>query len=192
MTYGQIQRLYSNAFDDGFEFFVQKEFGLIDWIKEKAGIVTKSDLQNVKDKAEKEKESLEEKARSIIRKKQENYNSLYGEYNDEKLAHNKTKEEAARTLEDLQNRFDVQGRFLEQSQKNSKHYENLSNEQKIALEKALEEKKALEEAAKRAGEKEKGFEKSLRKWKIGAGVTAGVAGLGGLGAYLYNRKKNKD
>lgn len=185
MTYRQIQRLYSNAFDDGFEFFAQKEFGLIDWIKEK---IERKALE----KAEEEKRAIEERARGVVRTKQERYNNLYGEYLDEKSAHNKTKEEAARTLEDLQNRFDVQGRFLEQSQKNSKHYENLSNEQKRALEKALEEKKALEEAAKRAGEKEKGFEKSLRKWKIGAGVTAGVAGLGGLGAYLYNRKKNKD
>ena len=146
MTYRQIQRLYSDAFDDGFEFFVQKEFGLVDWIKEKAGIVTKSDLQNVKDKAEEEKKAIEERARGVVRTKQERYNNLYGDYLDEKLAHNKTKEE----------------------------------------------KKALEEAAKRAGEKEKGFEKSLKRWKIGAGVTAGVAGLGGLGAYLYNRKKNKD
>lgn len=147
MTYRQIQRLYSDAFDDGFKFFAQKEFGLIDWIKEKAGIVTESDLQNVKDKAEEEKKAIEERARGVVRTKQERYNNLYGDYLDEKLAHNKTKEEA---------------------------------------------EKALEEAAKRAGEKEKGFEKSLKRWKIGAGVTAGVAGLGGLGAYLYNRKKNKD
>ena len=157
MTYRQIQRLYSNAFDDGFEFFAQKEFGIIDWIKKKAGIVTQKDLEDVKNKAEEEKKAIEERARGVVRTKQERYNNLYGDYLDEKLAHNKTKEESAKALEEATKR---------------------ANE--------------LEEAAKRAGEKEKGFEKSLRKWKIGAGVTAGVAGLGGLGAYLYNRKKNKD
>lgn len=167
MTYGQIQRLYSNAFDDGFEFFVQKEFGLGGWIKKKLGIVTEKDLEDVKNKAEEEKKAIEERARGVVRTKQERYNNLYGEYLDEKSAHNKTKEESAKALEE-------------------------SSKQAKALEEATKRANELEEAAKRAGEKEKGFEKSLRKWKIGAGVTAGVAGLGGLGAYLYNRKKNKD
>lgn len=50
--------------------------------------------------------------------------------------------------------------------------------------------KELKEAANKAKTKQEGLEKSLKKWKIGAGVGAGVAGLG-LGAYLYNRKKDR-
>lgn len=59
----------------------------------------------------------------------------------------------------------------------------------------LKEKKAIEEAAaeaaKQAKAKQEGLEKSLKRWKVGAGIGAGVAGLGGLGAYLYNRNKDR-
>ena len=146
MTYRQIQRLYSDAFDEGFEFFAQKEFGLGSWIKKTLGIVTEKDLEDVKNKAEKEKESLEERARNIILKKQQNYNSLYGEYNDAKLAAAEAEGKAA------------------------------------GFEKRI---KGLEEDLGKAKE-------SARRWKRGAGIGAGALGVAGLGAYLYNRKKNKD
>lgn len=58
--------------------------------------------------------------------------------------------------------------------------------------KAFEEsKKAAEEAAKQAKAKQEGLEKSLKRWKVGAGIGAGVAAAGGLGAYLYNRNKDR-
>ena len=52
-------------------------------------------------------------------------------------------------------------------------------------------KKAAEEAAKQAKAKQEGLEKSLKRWKVGAGIGAGVAAAGGLGAYLYNRNKDR-
>lgn len=55
----------------------------------------------------------------------------------------------------------------------------------------LETKKAAEEAAKQAKAKQEGLEKSLKRWKVGAGIGAGVAAAGGLGAYLYNRNKDR-
>lgn len=70
-----------------------------------------------------------------------------------------------------------------------KRGELLSDNIKLTQEKNAIEK-AAEEAANKAKTKQEGLEKSLKRWKIGAGVGAGVAGLG-LGAYLYNRKKDR-
>jgi len=64
-----------------------------------------------------------------------------------------------------------------------------AHEQTLKEKKAIEE--AAEEAAKQAKAKQEGLEKSLKRWKVGAGIGAGVAGLGGLGAYLYNRNKDR-
>lgn len=106
-----LQKIYSDAFDEGFEFFAQKEFGLGNRLAKFLGYVKESELEDVKNKALEEKAEIGKKLNEVIEKSVENQEQL---------------------------------------------------------------------------------KKSLKRWKIGAGVTAGVAGLGGLGAYLYNRKKKED
>ena len=71
-----------------------------------------------------------------------------------------------------------------------KRGELLSDNIKLTQEKNAIEK-AAEEAAKQAKAKQEGLEKSLKRWKVGAGIGAGVAAAGGLGAYLYNRNKDR-
>ena len=114
----------------------------------------------------------------------------------------------------------VQQRFLDQAQANAKYYEDLYKKGQItkaelekqlasskstisglntrvgnlqgSLDKALRGQDRLSKDLRKSESGRKMVEKSLRNWKIGTGIGAGITAAG-IGAYaLRNRKKNRD
>ena len=148
-TYDEVERFYSDSFDEGFDFYAQKMFGEFN----------ENAMKNHLLESERKIASLNEDLDSAISER----------------------DEARRIGDEYSKKF---------ANERGAHVQTLK--EKKAIEEAAEEAaKQAKEAAKQAKAKQEGLEKSLKRWKVGAGIGAGVAGLGGLGAYLYNRNKDR-
>ena len=132
----------------------------------------------------------------------------------------RAKKEAAALAEHNAALPGIQQRFLDQAQANAKYYEDLYKKGQItkaelekqlasskstisglntrvgnlqgSLDKALKGQDRLSNDLRKSESGRKMVEKSLRNWKIGTGIGAGITAAG-IGAYaLRNRKKNRD
>lgn len=194
IDYNEVERFYSSAFDEGFDFYAQKMFGEYETRVMEVGKKLHASgmpLKQARELAIKQvQEEMNAKA-GVQAAAATKYNETLGNLHGGKAISNdkareilglvgeldQSNESTKKALEELRGQYKAQGTFLEQAQKNSNYFENLTKEQKEALAKAKT--------------KQEGLEKSLRKWKVGAGIGAGVAAAGGLGAY-YLGKRNKD
>lgn len=153
-TYGDIERFYSDSFDEGFDSYVQKMFAFTDsekkWIQEMI----------------EEGSSKEEAVSTVVRNRRE------------RGVHN------IRVTDPVTKKVTTELGFL--PKKVDTGVDKLQKRQQLKE----EAEKAINAIKEESKAKQEGLEKSLKRWKAGA-IGAGVAAAGGLGAYLYNRKKDR-
>jgi chromosome segregation ATPase len=203
------EKEYSEGFEDGYDFAIQRLFSkyrdnnpLQASVDDAWAQYGKQIKEEAKAKAEDEAAKAAKKAANSM---QESIDDAWGDYgkkvNQEdhikSLSENLHKADAnAKYYEDLYKKGQITKAELEKQLASSKSTISGLNTRvgnlQGSLDKALKGQDRLSNDLRKSESGRKMVEKSLRNWKIGTGIGAGITAAG-IGAYaLRNRKKNRD